>query len=99
MQQWTASEFQIDSDGPAAAGIDGGAMHRDSPLRFRTRPGAMRVWIAPQHPGASPSVLEPDTAWQTIEALASFALRGGPADPPKPDERGGDGDAPVSTGT
>jgi diacylglycerol kinase family enzyme len=81
MQQWTASEFQIDSDGPAAAGIDGEAMHLESPLRFRIRPGALRVRIAPQHPGASPSVLEPDTAWQTIEALASFALHGGPAEP------------------
>jgi hypothetical protein len=81
MQQWTASEFQIDSDGRAAAGIDGEAMHLDPPLRFRTRPGALRVRIAPQHPGASPSVLEPDTAWQTIEALAGFALHGALAEP------------------
>ena len=79
MQQWTAPTFEVSSDGPVAAGIDGEAMHLDPPLRFRTRPGALRVRIAPQHPGASPSALEPDTAWQTLQALAGFALHGGPA--------------------
>ena len=78
MQQWTASEFEIESDGQAAAGIDGEATHLDAPLRFRTRAGALRVRIAPHHPGASPSALQPDTAWQTITTLATFALRGGP---------------------
>ena len=79
MQQWTAEEFEIVSDGPAAAGIDGEATHFDPPLRFRIRPGALRVRIAPHHPGVSPSALEPDTAWETIEALATFALHGAPA--------------------
>jgi diacylglycerol kinase family enzyme len=77
-QQWTAAEFEIDSDGPAAAGIDGEAMHLDPPLRFRIRPRALRVRIAPHHPGASPSALQPDKPWQMIETLATFALHGGP---------------------
>jgi hypothetical protein len=81
MEQWTATEFEISSDEPVAAGFDGEATHFDPPLHFRIRPGALRVRIAPQHPGASPSVLEPDTAWQTIEALASFAVHGGTAEP------------------
>jgi hypothetical protein len=80
MQQWTATTFEIGSDGPVAAGIDGEAMHLEPPLRFRIRPGALRVRIAPQHPGVSPSALEPDTPWQMFQALARFALHGGPAD-------------------
>ena len=80
MQQWTDAAFTVDSDGPVAAGIDGEAVMLDPPLRFRIRPHALRVRIAPQHPGASPSALEPETGWQTVEAVARFALRGGPAD-------------------
>jgi diacylglycerol kinase family enzyme len=80
MQQWTGDEFVVDSDGPVAAGIDGEAVMLEPPLRFRIRPRALRVRIAPQHPGASPSALEPETAWQTVEAVAGFALRGGPTD-------------------
>jgi diacylglycerol kinase family enzyme len=80
MRQWTAPLFEINSGASVAAGIDGEAMHLDPPLRFRIRPRALRVRIAPQHPAASPSALEPETAWQTIKALATFALRGGPTD-------------------
>lgn len=80
MQQWTAESFQVQADGPVPAGIDGEAVTLTAPLRFRTRPRALRVRIAPQHPGASPSALEPERAWQTIPALVRFALHGGPAD-------------------
>ena len=52
----------------------------DPPLRFRIRRRALRVRIAPQHPGASPSALEPETGRQTIETLARFAFHGGPPD-------------------
>jgi diacylglycerol kinase family enzyme len=78
MQQWTAEEFKIRSDGQAAAGIDGEAAQLDAPLRFTVRTGALRVRIAPEHPGASPSALEPDTALATIAALIRFALHGPP---------------------
>jgi diacylglycerol kinase family enzyme len=74
MQQWTAASFEIDADGPVNAGIDGEAMQLEPPLRFRIRPAALRVRIAPHHPGASPSALEPDTPWKTIEALGTLAL-------------------------
>jgi diacylglycerol kinase family enzyme len=80
MQQWTAPSFEISAEGPVAAGIDGEATHLESPLRFRTHPKALRVRVAPDHPGASPSALEPDQPWQMIRALATFALHGGPAD-------------------
>ena len=65
---------------PVPAGIDGEAMRLDPPLSFRVLPGALRVRIAPHHPGASPSALEPDKPWQTIGALARFVVRGGPTD-------------------
>jgi diacylglycerol kinase family enzyme len=79
MQQWTAPTFEIEADGLVAAGIDGEAMHLEPPLRFRTHPGALRVRIAPHHPGASPSALEPDTPWGTVAALGTFVLHGGSA--------------------
>jgi diacylglycerol kinase family enzyme len=74
MQQWSQATFEIDSDRPVPAGIDGEAIVLDPPLRFRTRPGALRARIAPQHPGASPSTLEPDSPWQTIAALAKLVV-------------------------
>ena len=80
MQQWTADTLEIDADGSVAAGIDGEAALLEPPLRFRARPGALRVRIAPQHPGVSPSALEPDTPWQAVESLARFVLHGGPAE-------------------
>jgi diacylglycerol kinase family enzyme len=80
MQQWTTDSFDVDSDGPVAAGIDGEAVLLEPPLRFRIRPRALRVRIAPQHPGASPSALEPETAWQTLQTVARFAVGGGPAE-------------------
>jgi diacylglycerol kinase family enzyme len=82
MQQWTTTEFEVDSDQPVAAGIDGEAAKLDPPLRFHTRPGVLRVRIAPRHPGASPSALEPDAPLQTIAALARIAFGGGPGELP-----------------
>jgi diacylglycerol kinase family enzyme len=81
MQQWTCETFEISAQSAVAAGIDGEAAHLDPPLQFRIRPGALRVRIAPGHPGASPSALEPERPWQTIEALANFVVRGGPSEP------------------
>src|SRR5207248_2662334 len=64
MRQWTTPAFEIEADGPVAAGIDGEATVLDPPLRFTIRPGALRVRVAPAHPGASPSALHPDKASQ-----------------------------------
>jgi hypothetical protein len=80
MQQWTCQEFEIAGESALAAGIDGEAARLDPPLQFRIRPGALRVRIAPGHPGASPSALEPDRPWQAIESLASFVVHGGPTE-------------------
>jgi diacylglycerol kinase family enzyme len=76
MQQWTTREFEVESDAAVPAGIDGEAVMLEPPLRFVTRPGALRVRIAPQHAGVSPSVLAPDKPWQAFGTLARLALRG-----------------------
>jgi diacylglycerol kinase family enzyme len=80
MRQWTTPELTIEAEGPVAAGIDGEATVLEPPLRFRIRPRALSVRVAPNHPGASPSALEPDKSWQVIQALAEFVRSGGPRD-------------------
>jgi hypothetical protein len=76
MQQWTVPTFEIDANGSVAAGIDGESLRLTPPLLFRVRPGALRARIAPQHPGASPSALEPDRPWEMIGALVHNVLHG-----------------------
>jgi len=72
--QWAAPTFEIDSDRPVPAGIDGEATVLQPPLRFRILTGALRARIAADHPGASPSALEPDSPLQTLVVLAELAL-------------------------
>ena len=72
-REWSTPEFEVDADGPVAAGIDGEAMKLDPPLRFRIRPGVLRVRIARAHPGASPSAAIPEDSWEGIRALARIA--------------------------
>jgi diacylglycerol kinase family enzyme len=57
---WSTSTFTVTTEGPAHAGIDGEAVTLSSPLRFATRPGALRVRISPRHPGVSPAARAPD---------------------------------------
>jgi hypothetical protein len=72
-REWSAPDFQVDSNGPVPAGIDGEAVTLDAPLRFRIRPGALRVRIARGHPGASPSAAIPEGPLQAVVALAGIA--------------------------
>ena len=77
-REWSAAAFEVDADGPIAAGIDGEAVALAAPLRFRILPAALRVRIAAAHPGASPSAAMPDGAWETIRALARMGMGRGP---------------------
>ena len=86
-REWTAPTFAVDSDEPVPAGIDGEALKLDPPLRFRIRPGVLRVRIAPAHPGASPSALAPDGAWAGVVGLTRIA--GGRDQELKPRDREG----------
>jgi diacylglycerol kinase family enzyme len=72
-REWSAPDFEVRSDRPVPAGIDGEAVVLDPPLRFRIRPGALRVRIAPQHPGASPSAAIPEDFWEGVETLVRIA--------------------------
>jgi diacylglycerol kinase family enzyme len=57
---WSTDTFEVDSPDPVPAGVDGEALVLDPPLRFTVRRRVLRVRIAPQHPGASPSAAQPE---------------------------------------
>lgn len=78
-RQWQPETFRIDSSGPVAAGVDGEAHLLDPPVRFAVRPGALRVRIAMQHPGASPSAELPGSIAGTIGLLCRLAAGLDPA--------------------
>ena len=73
-REWTAPAFEVDSDTAVAAGIDGEATYIEPPLQFRIHPLVLRVRIARQHPGASPSALQPQGMWDGLKALAALAV-------------------------
>ena len=75
LREWSAPTFEVDADRPVPAGIDGEALMLDPPLKFRIRPGVLRVRIAPQHPGASPSASIPEGTWAGVLELARIAFR------------------------
>jgi diacylglycerol kinase family enzyme len=74
MQQWTDRRFRIESGERVPAGVDGEAVALEPPLRFRSLAGALRVRIAPGHPGASPSAVVPDSLSDGFVALLRLAL-------------------------
>src|SRR3954464_2539669 len=78
LQQWSTVTFQVDSADPVPLGTDGEAGVLQPPIRFRTRPGVLRVRIASQHPGASPSAMQPDHAGDGLRARAAIAAGRGP---------------------
>jgi diacylglycerol kinase family enzyme len=78
LRQWSTFTFQVDSTRPVPLGIDGEAVVLEPPIRFRIRPGVLRVRIAPQHPGASPSAMQPDHAGDGFRVLAAIAAGRGP---------------------
>ncbi|MDO8209585.1 diacylglycerol kinase family protein [Conexibacter sp. CPCC 206217] len=76
LREWAAPSFAVAADHPVPAGIDGEAVQLDPPLRFHVRPGVLRVRVAPQHPGASPSAALPDGLARSARALARLAAGG-----------------------
>lgn len=73
-REWTAATFAVDADHPVLAGIDGETVRLEPPLHFRIRPRVLRVRIARQHPGASPSASLPDGFADSVRTLAQVAL-------------------------
>ena len=60
-REWTAPSFTVEAGSALAAGIDGEAARLEPPLRFETRPGALKVRVARSHPGASRPATETET--------------------------------------
>jgi diacylglycerol kinase family enzyme len=54
-REWTTTTLDVRSDEPIHLGIDGEAVTLDSPVRLEVQPAALRVRIAPHHPGVSPA--------------------------------------------
>jgi diacylglycerol kinase family enzyme len=71
--QWAAPAFEVRSGNRVPAGLDGEAVTLESPVRFTSRPGALRVRIAPHHPGASPSANLPDSPAEALRRLLALA--------------------------
>jgi hypothetical protein len=71
--EWSAPTFVLDADMPVNAGIDGEAVVLQAPLSFRTKTAALRVRLARNHPGASPSADMPDHARDVLRALVRIA--------------------------
>ncbi len=73
-REWSVRSFEVEADAEVPAGVDGEAVRLRPPLRFRTRPAALRVRIARAHPGASPSAGMPEGIGASIRALARIAV-------------------------
>jgi diacylglycerol kinase family enzyme len=76
LRSWSLPSIEVDSDGAVPAGLDGEAVLLEPPLRFIVRPGALRVRISLDHPGASPSAAVPEGALPALRALARLAVIG-----------------------
>ena len=78
--EWATTEFVIESEGDVPVGVDGEALVMPTPLVFRTRPGVLRVRIAPHHPGASPSAAQPAGLRDALRRLVRIAAGTDPID-------------------
>jgi hypothetical protein len=59
-----------------AAIAQGEALTLEPPLRFRIRPGVLRVRIAHKHPAASPSAVIPEIILDGVMTLGRIAAGG-----------------------
>jgi diacylglycerol kinase family enzyme len=71
---WTAQELRVDSSSAVAAALDGEAVELDPPLMFAIRPSAVRVRIAPRHPGVSPAATRPGIGRSTLIGLVRILV-------------------------
>lgn len=79
-RDWSARTFEVGARHPVAAGVDGEARTLEPPLKFAIRPLALRVRVARQHPGASPSAAIPDGLFPGIAGLTRIATGRAPVD-------------------
>jgi diacylglycerol kinase family enzyme len=74
--EWSAEHFEVRASSDVPAGVDGEALTLTPPLHFHALPGALRVRIAPQHPGRSPAALRSGPSRDAVARLARLALHG-----------------------
>lgn len=74
--QWTATRFELDADGPLPTGVDGEFVAVQPPVVFTIRPRALRVRLPPNAPGASPAARAVRIDWATLGALWNVARYG-----------------------
>jgi diacylglycerol kinase family enzyme len=65
---WSTPAFEVRSDGPVDVGLDGEILAMDAPLRFKVRPGVLRVRLPRGAIGYSPAarVLDLRTAARSL---------------------------------
>jgi diacylglycerol kinase family enzyme len=80
-REWEAERFEVRSGTPIEAGVDGEALHFDSPLLFEILPGALRVRVAPHHPGYSPAAIAESVRRGGIRRLIAVAVGRDPGGP------------------
>jgi diacylglycerol kinase family enzyme len=73
-REWACDEFEVRSNEPIEAGVDGEALRFDSPLKFEIVPRALRVRVARHHPGYSPAALAESVRHGGIKRLAQVAF-------------------------
>jgi diacylglycerol kinase family enzyme len=73
-RSWSVPTFEVDSERPIAAGIDGEALVLDAPLKFGIRHKVLQVRVARRHPGASPSARTPEGLGASLVELGRMAL-------------------------
>ena len=73
IRQWSAATFEVDSTGPVALGIDGEAVQMAPPLRFESRPGALRVRLPATASGLSPSAAAVGMSARDLRRLVTIA--------------------------
>jgi diacylglycerol kinase family enzyme len=75
-----AKEIEVTADcEQIPVGIDGESVSLPAPVRCTIRPGALRVWVPRERPGATP--LKPALNWATLRQLAGFRRQRGPRAP------------------
>jgi diacylglycerol kinase family enzyme len=72
--EWTVPELEIRSGRAVDAGIDGEAVTLDPPVRLEVAPGALRVRIAPHHPGFSPAAIAGEAERGGLRRLVGVAF-------------------------
>ncbi|HST67375.1 MAG TPA: diacylglycerol kinase family protein [Mycobacteriales bacterium] len=73
VRQWTAAGFEVTAAGPVPVGLDGEALRMTPPLRFASRPGALRVRLPATAPGVSPAGAAVSLSRRDLERLVRIA--------------------------